>query len=346
MERFVIGHNGDPSNWRERLEILTPRCFEVFIPPRFCSPAGLEELEKAFEELAEHPAARALEFLSCHFPWGETLDGYSLYRLIDDQYFHSFWRIASAFNTLCRSLKLPPERTALNFHNLYEIPRSLLERMKQQNKLADLRRIFLEHADAQTLAAKKMLELLDLQLTLVNENNPPIGAGERMGLVDVFPSDLAERKDSIGIETCFDLSHFFMTKFYYDLKPRERPRFPYLDLESETHPETQPDFEVFVEKIKPLYFHVSDTKAPGTDRSLEGVEIGTGDTPWTDVLTALGRYAFHNRRKLYLIIEIKGGYTSEGIAQCKNSELALRGYIEDCFTSGFLKALEEKDVAS
>lgn len=345
MDRFIIGHNVDPSNWRQRLETLTPRCLEMFVPPRYCTQAGLAELEHAFEGIAAHPAAGSLEFFSCHFPWGETVDGFSQYRLVDNQYFHSFIRIAAAFDRACRSLNLPPERSALNFHNLYEFPRLLLEKLKRENGLTGLRDIFLSHAFAQTAAAKDLLELFGLELTLVNENNPPIGAGEHMSIVDVFPNDLASRSSALGIGACFDLSHFFMTKFYYDLKPRERPGFPYLDLEAEANPAGISHLESFLDSVKPLYFHVSDTRAPGTGRSHEGVPVGTGDTPWIDVLAALGQYAFHRQRKLYLIVEIKGAYTAEGIRQCRESEQALRGYIEDCFSSGFLKALEEKDTA-
>jgi hypothetical protein len=346
MERFVIGHNADPSNWRERIDAFSPQCLELFIPPRYTSPAGLSVLEEAFAALAKHPGAQALEFLSCHFPWGETVDGFSRYHLIDDQYFHSFRTIAQAFNDLRLRLGLPSERSVLNFHNLYEFPRELLKKLKRENKLVSLREILLEHAHAQTLAAKRLLDILGFELTLANENNPPVGAGDRMSVIDVFPADLAARSQSVGVSACFDLSHFFMTKFYYDLTPVERPDFPYLELESEAHPDRLPIFEKFLNMVNPLYYHISDTRWPGTDRTLEGVAIGTGGTPWVDVLTTLGQYAFRYSRKLYLIIELKGGYTAEGIRQCRESEQALRGYIEDCFSSGFLKALEEKDRGS
>jgi hypothetical protein len=146
MERFVIGHNADPSNWRERLEMLAPRCFEIFVPARHASPAGLDEVENAFAGIAAHPAAKLIEFLSCHFPWGETVDDYSTYKLVDDQYFYSFERIAAAFHKLCTALALPPERSALNFHNLYEFPRHLLKLLREQNKLSALRNVLLKHA--------------------------------------------------------------------------------------------------------------------------------------------------------------------------------------------------------
>jgi hypothetical protein len=346
VERFVIGHNADPSNWRERLEVLAPQCLEIFVPARHASPEGLDEVENAFGGIAAHPAAKEIEFLSCHFPWGETLDGYSSYELVDDQYFYSFERIATAFHKLFTRLGLPPERSALNFHNLYEFPHPLLKRLRQQKKLRALRDVFLKHALDQTLAAKRLLEIFELPLALVNENNPPIGAGDRMSIIDVIPRDLAERASQLNIGTCLDLSHFFMTKFYFDLPPKERPDFPYLEQELESDPDFFPDFEFFLNAVEPLYYHVSDTRRPGTDRSFEGVAIGTGDTPWINVLTVLGQYAFHRSEKLYLIIELKGGYTAEGIRQCQESERVLRGYIEDCFSSGFLEALEEKDGPS
>ncbi|RJP17495.1 MAG: hypothetical protein C4520_16135 [Candidatus Abyssobacteria bacterium SURF_5] len=341
MERFVIGHNADPSNWRTRLEILNPQCLEIFVPPRYCTLEGLSGLENVFKQMASHPAVQQLEFLSCHFPWGETIDGYSRYHLIDDSYFRSLWRIAAAFDKLCRTLDLVPERSALNFHNLYELPRPFLLQLKQKGKLPALRDIFLRHADEQTLAARKLLEVLDLRLMLATENNPPIGAAEYMSIIDVFAADLANRAARMGIKTCLDLSHFFMTKFYYDLEPDKRPVFPYLDHECENPNQFPLDFESFQRALDPLYYHVSDTKAPGTDRNQEGVAIGTGDTPWIDVLTSLGKHAFKCNQKAFLIIEIKGAYTTEGMELCRKSEQALRGYIEDCFASGFLEALEQ-----
>jgi hypothetical protein len=87
---------------------------------------------------------------------------------------------------------------------------------------------------------------------------------------------------------------------------------------------------------------VSDTKRPGTDRKFEGLPIGTGDTPWTDVLPAIARYASMRDGKLFLIIEIKGGHTTEGTHLCSSSEKQLRGLIKDCFASGFIEAVSEK----
>ena len=342
MERFVVGHNADPSNWRERLELLAPHCLEIFIPPRYCEGQGLIELHSVFEQMARHPAAKALEFASCHFPWGESANGYSRYNLIDDQYFFPFLEIARAFRAFCRELKLPPGRSALNFHNLYELPRAVLEKLKRERKLAEMREALLAHAYAQTQTAKRVLEILDLPITLANENNPPLGDGDRMSIVDVLAEDLARRATALDTCTCMDLSHFFMTKFYYGLKPHDRPSFPYLEMESEKSQDI-PDFEVFLEKMSPLYFHVSDTRAPGTSREFEGLPVGTGDTPWIDALTALGRYASHSDTKLFLIIEIKGGHTADGIKRCSSSERELRGFIEDCFTSGFLKAISKKE---
>ncbi len=344
MERFIVGHNADPSNWREGLELLAPRCLEIFVPPRYCEGSGLFELRSAFEQMARHPNAKNLEFASCHFPWGESANGYSRYNLIDDQYFSPFLEIARAFYGFCRELDLPPERSAVNFHNLYELPRSLLDALKREGKLAEMRETLLAHAYAQTQTAKRTLEILDLPLTLTNENNPPLGDGDRMSIVDVFADDLDRRATALGTCTCMDLSHFFMTKFYYDLKPHDRPSFPYLEVECEGLQDF-PDFEAFLEKMRPLYFHVSDTKAPGTSRTFEGLPVGTGDTPWTEALAALGRYASRRDSKLFLIIEIKGGHTADGIKHCSSSERELRGFIEDCFTSGFLKAISKKESA-
>jgi hypothetical protein len=191
-----------------------------------------------------------------------------------------------------------------------------------------------------------LLEVFELPVSLVNENNPPVGAGDRMSIVDVMPRDLVERVAKLGTGTCLDLSHYFMTRFYSELPSEERPDFPYLEHELEPNCDCIPGFETFLNTVEPSYYHISDTRRPGTNRSYEGIAIGTGDTPWINVLTALGQYAFRQNRKLYLIIELKGGYTAEGIRQCRDSEQVLRGYIEDCFASGFLEALEEKDKSS
>ena len=109
MERFVIGHNADPSNWRQRLEELVPRCLEIFVPPRYCEGDGLLELRRMFEQMAQHPVGRSLEFASCHFPWGESKDNYSMYNLVDHQYFFSFTEIAQAFSAFCSKINLPPD---------------------------------------------------------------------------------------------------------------------------------------------------------------------------------------------------------------------------------------------
>lgn len=348
MERFIIGHNVDPSNWRERLEQLTPRCLEMFVPPRYAEGEGLFELRKAFEQMARHPIARALEFASCHFPWGESANGYSKYNLADDQYFFSFLEIARAFHGFCSDIGLPPQRCAVNFHNLYELPRSMLEGLKKRAKLAPLREALLAHARGQTQAARRLLDILELPITLVNENNPPVGDGDRMSVVDVFAEDTADRTSEPGVRACMDLSHFFMTKSYYEPATGERPSFPYLELESDDDGACRRilDFEAYLERMRPLYFHVSDTKTPGTDRACEGLPIGTGDTPWDDVLPAMARYASLNENKLFLIIEIKGGHTAEGTRLCASSERQLRGLIEDCFASGFKDAISDREPAS
>ncbi|RJP65542.1 MAG: hypothetical protein C4532_17580 [Candidatus Abyssobacteria bacterium SURF_17] len=346
MKRFIIGHNADPSNWRQRLEQLNPRCLEIFVPPRYCEGEGLRELHRAFEQMAQHPVARALEFASCHFPWGESANGYSRYNLVDDQYFFPLCEIARGFQGFCSELKLPPERSALNFHNLYELPRTMLEALNRERKLLQLRQTFLHHAHAQTLAAKEILELLDVRLSLANENNPPIGDGDRMSIVDVFAEDLAERVSGLGICTCMDLSHFFMTRFYYSIPMEQRPSFPCLELADELRGgDRQPmTFDEYLHVMKPRYFHVSDTKTPGTNRTCEGLPVGSGDTPWADVLPAMARYAEKSDNKLFLIIEIKGGHTEEGTARCMASEHVLRGLIEDCFSSGFLEAISEEEA--
>ncbi len=299
------------------------------------------ELRKAFEQMAQHPNARTLEFASCHFPWGEGADGYSRYRLADAQYFFPFIAIATDFNDFRVEICLPPDRCALNFHNLYELPRPLLEKAKKEDGLAALREAMLGHARCQTLTAQTLLDIFGLTLTLVNENNPPIGDGDRMSIVDVFAEDLAARTADLHTRTCVDLSHVFMTKFYYALPHTNRPSFPYLELESGKTPDPTErlDFERYLNEVRPLYFHVSDTKAPGVSRSFEGLPVGKGDTPWTDVLTAMARYAAHNNNKIFMIIEIKGGHTAEGLDLCSESERELIGLIEDCFASGFLEAI-------
>ena len=345
MERFIIGHNADPSNWRERLERLAPRCLELFIPPKYSEGDGLVELRKQFEQMARHPAARALEFASCHFPWGESANGYSRYNPVDDQYFFPFSEIARAFREFCSEAGLPPQRCALNFHNLYELPRSMLEELRTKGKLRALREVLLAHARHQTRAAQDILDILEVPLTLVNENNPPVGDGDRMSVVDVFAKDLAERTSELHTRTCMDLSHFFMTKFYYDLAAGDRPSFPYLEEETRKGGDCRDSmsFEDCLKRLRPLYFHVSDTKAPGTRRDFEGLPIGSGDTPWIDVLAAMGRYASQNDNELYLIIELKGGHTKEGMESCSSSERELRGFIQDCFAGGFLDAICEKE---
>lgn len=326
MERFIIGHNADPSNWRQRLDRLSPRCMEMFVPPKYSEGEGLVELRRAFEQMASHPVARAIEFASCHFPWGESANGYSRYNLIDHQYFYPFCEIARSFHDFCREIGLPPERSALNFHNLYELPRSMLAGLKADGKLAALREMFLEHARAQTSAAKAILRLLDLPLVLVNENNPPIGDGDRMSVVDVFAEDVAARISYTGIRTCMDLSHFFMTKFYFEIERKGRPSFPYLDLESEENGGCgrRLTFDGYLENMHPLYFHVSDTKRPGASRTFEGLPIGSGDTPWEDVLQTLAHHVSRGNGKAFLIIEIKGGHTAEGTELCLASEKRLR----------------------
>ncbi len=348
MERFIIGHNADPSNWRQRLEQLAPRCLELFVPPRYCEGSGLLELQRALEQMAEHPAAQSLEFASCHFPWGQSGENHSIYNLVDHQYFFSFSEIARTFSAFCREIGLPPERSALNFHNLYELPRRMLEDLKRAGKLAAFRETLLAHADAQTRAAKGILDILNAPLTLVNENNPPLGDGDRMSIADVFAEDVSQRAAENVVRACMDLSHFFMTRFYYDLPPNERPSFPYLEMESDAGSSCRRaiDFEGYLAALNPLYFHVSDTKKPGTDRTFEGLPVGTGDTPWTDVLPALGRYASMHDTRLFLIIEIKGGHTTDGLHSCSASEHRLRGLIEDCFTSGFMDAISEKGALS
>ncbi|GAB4333923.1 MAG: hypothetical protein Kow0099_05850 [Candidatus Abyssubacteria bacterium] len=300
---------------------------ELFVPPKYSEGEGLVALRRALEEMSGHPVARMLEFASCHFPWGERANGYSRYNLIDHQYFYPFCEIAGAFHDFCREIGLPPERAALNFHNLYELPRSMLARLKTDGKLAALREMFLEHALAQTLTANAVLNLLGLSLTLVNENNPPIGDGDRMSVVDVFAEDTAVRASKAAIRACLDLSHFFMTKFYFETEQPERPPFPYLELESEDSGRCrrQMTFEEYVETLRPLYFHVSDTKRPGTCRTVEGLPIGTGDTPWEEVLQTLAHYASRNDDgKIFLMIELKGGHTSEGTELCRTSEEKLR----------------------
>jgi hypothetical protein len=348
MERFVIGHNADPTNWRQRLEELTPRCLELFVPPRYCDGDGLVELRRAFEQMAQHPLAQTLEFASCHFPWGENAGEHSAYTLVDHQYFLAFSEIAQGFSDFCTELGLPPERSALNFHNLYELPRVLLDRLGQTAKLAAFRETLLSHAFAQTRAARQILALLDIPLTLVNENNPPVGDGDRMSVIDVFAEDTARRISELDVRTCMDLSHFFMTRFFYELPPKERPSFPYLELESNNEARCQRiiEFERYVARFRPLYFHISDTKRPGTERRFEGLPIGKGDTPWTDVLPALARYAVTNGNKLFLIVEIKGGHTQEGTLVCASSAQKLLGLIEDCFASGFIDAISEEGTAS
>ena len=344
MERFVIGHNADPSNWRQRLDQLIPRCLEIFVPPRYCEGDGFLELRKMFEQMARHPVGRSLEFASCHFPWGESTDSYSIYRLVDDQYFYSFIEIAQSFSAFCTEIGLPPERSALNFHNLYELPRSMLEKLKKNGSLAAFRKTLLAHADAQTKAADEIREIFDLPITIVNENNPPIGDGDRMSIIDVFAEDHSQRTGGKSARACMDLSHFFMTQFYYELSPEDRPSFPYLELESDDASACRRtiDFAGYLEKMRPLYFHISDTKRPGIDRKFEGLAIGAGDTPWADVLPALARYASLNNNRLFLIIEIKGGHTAEGIHLCSSSEQHLNGLIEDCFASGFMDAISDK----
>jgi hypothetical protein len=347
MERFVIGHNVDPSNWRERLEHLAPRCLEIFIPPRYCEGEGLAELQETFEQIARHPVAKHLEFVSCHFPWGESAGKYSKYSLVDDQYFFPFSEIARGLHDFRSGIGLPPERCALNFHNLYELPRRMLERLKKEGKLPALREALLAHAHSQTQAARRILDVLDTPVTLANENNPPIGDGDRMSIVDVFAEDMAPRASELHTRTCMDLSHFFMTKFYYDLPPGERPSFPYLELECSDGGACGRtlDFERAVGMLHPLYFHVSDTKSPGTSRDFEGLPMGAGDVPWADVLAAMARYAPQSDDKLFLIIEMKGGHTAEGTRLCSSSERELRGLIEDCFASGFLEAISEEESA-
>jgi hypothetical protein len=347
VERFIIGHNVDPSNWRARIERLTPRCLEIFVPPRYCAEKGLTELRDAFEQMAEHPAVQALEFASCHFPWGEPCNGHSKYALVDDQYFFPFLEIAQAFHGLCSSIGLTSDRTALNFHNLYELPRSLLERLRAKGRIQAFREAMLAHAAIQTETARKLLDILEVPITLVSENNPPVGDGERMSIVDVFSEDIAGRAREPHVRACMDLSHFFMTRFYYDLALENRSSFPYLELESDETGECRKilDFDGYLDSMRPMYFHVSDTKAPGADREFEGIAIGTGDTPWTDVLPSMARYASHAGTKLFLIIEIKGGHTAEGIRVCSDSERRLREIIEDCFASGFLDAISGKESA-
>ena len=348
VDRFIIGHNVDPSNWRHRLDRLNPRCLEIFVPPRYCERDGLLELWNAFEQMAQHPIARALEVASCHFPWGEGVNGYSKYNLVDDQYFFSFTEVARAFHHFCTDLGLPPHRSALNFHNLYELPRPLLEDLKEGGKMQALRKTLLAHARCQTETARDLLDILDLPTTLVCENNPPIGDGDRMSIVDVFAEDLAGRNSGPKVSSCMDLSHFFMTTFYYDLPRKSRPSFPYLEFECGAGSECRQalGFEGYLNVLRPLYFHVSDTKAPGTSREFEGIAVGTGDTPWVDVLPAMARYASADGAKLYLIIELKGGHTVEGAQVCLDSERRLRELIEDCFASGFLDAISEKGSAS
>jgi hypothetical protein len=295
-----------------------------------------------------HPLARKLEFASCHFPWGEPADGYSRYNMVDHQYFLAFIEIARAFAGFCSTVGIPPQRSALNFHNLYELPRVLLEEIKATDRLETLRETLLLHARSQTLAARKLLDILDLPLTLVNENNPPIGDGDRMSIMDVFAEDPAARTSEVSMRTCMDLSHFFMTRFYFARPPEQRPSFPYLELETAKDASCKRtlDFEGYVSKLRPLHFHVSDTKTPGTNRECEGLPVGTGDTPWADVIPALARYASHVDDKLFLIVEIKGGHTVEGMEACAASERRLRGLIEDCFASGFMDAIEQRGSAS
>ncbi|UCD57602.1 MAG: hypothetical protein JSV16_00395, partial [Candidatus Hydrogenedentota bacterium] len=251
MERFIIGHNADPSNWRKRFERLTPRCLELFVPPKYSEGDGLLELQGAFEQMARHPLARALEFASCHFPWGESANGHSRYNLVDDQYFFPFSAIARAFQDFCSEIALPPERCALNFHNLYELPRSMLEKLKGKGKLPALREVLHAHARGQTRAAKGILNALALPLTLANENNPPIGDGDRMSVVDVFAEDLSARALELHTRTCMDLSHFFMTKFYYELPREGRPSFPHLEQECQngTDRGRHLSFESYVNKL-------------------------------------------------------------------------------------------------
>lgn len=328
-------------NWRERLERLRPRCLEMFVPPKYAEGQGLVELRKELEQMAQHPVARALELASCHFPWGESANGYSRYNLADDQYFYPFIEIATILNDFRSDIGLPPERCALNFHNLYELPRLLLEKLRSERKLAAVRGTLLAHARNQTLTAQKLLDIVGLPLTLVNENNPPIGDGDRMSIVDVFAEDLATRATELHTRTCMDLSHVFMTRFHYGLPQSERPSFPYLEHESreEPNPSRRLDFDEYLERLRPLYFHVSDTKGPGARREFEGLPIGKGDTPWTDVLPAMARYASRNDNRLFMVIEIKGGHTAEGLSLCEESERELIGIIEDCFASGFLEAI-------
>ena len=168
-----------------------------------------------------------------------------------------------------------------------------------------------------------------------------------MSIIDVFAEDISHRISEYEICACMDLSHFFMTRFYYELPPKERPSLPYLETESDTASACRRiiDFENYLATLHPLYFHVSDTKRPGADRRFEGLPIGTGDTPWTDVLPAMARYASVKNDKLFLIIEIKGGHTTEGTRLCSSSEKQLRGLIEDCFASGFIDAISDKGAA-
>lgn len=348
MERFVIGHNADPSNWRRRLDRLKPQCLEIFVPPKYAEGDGLIALRKEFEQMASHPVAQKLQFASCHFPWGETVGTYSRYNVIDHQYFYPLTEIARGFCGFCDAIGLPSKRTVLNFHNLYEFPLTVLNELKDNGRLSDIREIFLEHARRQTIAAKGILDIFGLPIILTNENNPPIGDGHRHSVVDVFAEDSEERSAHVDMRACMDLSHFFMTRFYYDLPSNDRPSFPYLEHESDNDHACKCELNIdgYLSRLRPIYFHVSDTTRPGIYPECEGLPVGEGETPWDVFLPAAARFAARTKDKLYMIIEIKGGHTEEGTERCAASEEYLRRRIEDCFASGFIDAITEESPQS
>lgn len=324
-----IGHLVDVKNWRDRLEAFRPECLELYLLPTDITAEGFENLERQLAALANHPLASRLSFLAVSFPWGSRqLD--MAFTPIDYNYYIPFIRLLEVLEEFCQRLGLQERACVLNFHVLYQVPSSALSGFVSRGKGSVLQKIYKEAALSVVWATVRLRDELAPSVSLSMENGAPLGEGGYLALLDVSGEDLRERSSVLPIEVCCDLSHFFMSYFYYRDEGRTETLQNlemYRDSETGSPPKSLTSLEAFCELVQPLYFHVSDVAAPGYLKSSEGAPVGKGLVDWEETVRTLRQYSAkvqNTSESVPLILEIVGGHTLEGKRRCQASEKRLR----------------------
>jgi len=150
-------------------------------------------------------------------------------------------------------------------------------------------KITLEERDKKlNLGEKRLLQLKEianfyseregLKLRIARENHSP-SHGKVLGLLDFHPQDTI-RTSNLGIGTTLDFSHLWLTVLYYK---NGKGEFPGVDLSKKIYPEIKLGEVIDFLKSSLRIIHLNGG-GPGYQGEFEGLEIGKGNLPHSEIV--------------------------------------------------------------